>query len=187
MAPKACACMADGLRVVDENMNVSPRMARRWAGVVMRIVMRVYDDRDEKAFRGGWFHSGDMAVIHPTATSNCATAAKTHHQRRRKHFVDRSRANALPPPRRPRMRDHRHTPRKMGRDAQSICHTQRRPVRHRRRTHYVLPRRNRALQMPDRHRVRRASKNQHRQNSKIRPAREGMERLRHADSGRVVG
>jgi fatty-acyl-CoA synthase len=31
----------------------------------------------EEAFAGGWFHTGDLAVVHPTATSRSRTAART--------------------------------------------------------------------------------------------------------------
>ena len=43
-------------------------------------VMAGYLDDPEataEAFRGGWFHSGDAAVVHPTAASRCATASRT--------------------------------------------------------------------------------------------------------------
>lgn len=57
-------------RVVDENMNDVPRDGQTLGEVVMQgnMVMKGYwDDPEatEKAFRGGWFHSGDVAVMHP--------------------------------------------------------------------------------------------------------------------------
>jgi len=62
--------MADGLRVVDEEMNDVPMDGQTMGEVVMRgnLVMKgYYNDREatDKAFRGGWFHSGDVAVRHP--------------------------------------------------------------------------------------------------------------------------
>jgi fatty-acyl-CoA synthase len=30
-----------------------------------------------EAFRGGWFHSGHLAVMHPTGTWSGATASRT--------------------------------------------------------------------------------------------------------------
>ncbi|MCC6154942.1 MAG: long-chain-fatty-acid--CoA ligase [Candidatus Hydrogenedentes bacterium] len=62
--------MADGLRVVDEAMNDVPMDGQTMGEVVMRgnLVMKgYYNDREatDKAFRGGWFHSGDVAVRHP--------------------------------------------------------------------------------------------------------------------------
>ncbi len=61
---------ADLVRVVDEEMNDVPRDGETPGEVVMRgnIVMGGYF-RDPAAtahaFRGGWFHSGDVAVWHP--------------------------------------------------------------------------------------------------------------------------
>jgi fatty-acyl-CoA synthase len=61
---------ADLVRVVDENMRDVPQDAETMGEVIMRgnNVMRGYfgdDMTTEKAFRGGWFHSGDLAVWHP--------------------------------------------------------------------------------------------------------------------------
>ncbi|GMV91376.1 MAG: acyl-CoA synthetase [Candidatus Hydrogenedentota bacterium] len=61
---------ADGLRVVDEQMNDVPADGKTMGEVVMRgnMVMKGYYDDPEataEAFRGGWFHSGDIAVMHP--------------------------------------------------------------------------------------------------------------------------
>jgi fatty-acyl-CoA synthase len=60
---------ADLVRVVDEDMNDVARDGETMGEVVMRgnIVMSGYFDDSEataKAFRGGWFHSGDLAVWH---------------------------------------------------------------------------------------------------------------------------
>ncbi|MFA6240439.1 MAG: acyl--CoA ligase family protein [Candidatus Hydrogenedentales bacterium] len=62
--------MADGLRVVDESMHDVPADGKTMGEVVMRgnIVMKGYYNEPEataEAFRGGWFHSGDLAVLHP--------------------------------------------------------------------------------------------------------------------------
>ena len=61
---------ADLVRVVDEEMNDVPRDGETPGEVVMRgnIVMAGYfrdPDATAHAFRGGWFHSGDVAVWHP--------------------------------------------------------------------------------------------------------------------------
>jgi fatty-acyl-CoA synthase len=61
---------ADPVRVVDSEMNDVPANAATMGEVVMRgnNVMKGYF-RDERAtaeaFRGGWFHSGDLGVMHP--------------------------------------------------------------------------------------------------------------------------
>jgi fatty-acyl-CoA synthase len=62
--------IAEDMRVVDENMQDIPADASTMGEVIMRgnNVMRGYYDQPEAtddAFRGGWFHSGDLAVMHP--------------------------------------------------------------------------------------------------------------------------
>jgi fatty-acyl-CoA synthase len=58
------------LRVVDENMIDVPRDGQTLGEIVARgnVVMKGYfndPEATEKAFRGGYFHSGDAAVVHP--------------------------------------------------------------------------------------------------------------------------
>ena len=43
----------------------------------------------EEAFAGGWFHSGDLAVQYPTATSRSGPQQGHHHLGRREHLVHR--------------------------------------------------------------------------------------------------
>jgi fatty-acyl-CoA synthase len=62
--------LADLVRVVDETMNDVAMDAETLGEVVMRgnNVMKGYyeqPDATTEAFRGGWFHSGDIAVWHP--------------------------------------------------------------------------------------------------------------------------
>jgi fatty-acyl-CoA synthase len=62
--------VTDGIRVVDEQMLDVPRDAMTMGEVVMRgnNVMKGYfqdPDGTADAFRGGWFHSGDLGVWHP--------------------------------------------------------------------------------------------------------------------------
>ncbi len=62
--------IADPTRVVDEGMRDIPMDASAMGEVVMRgnNVMKGYFDNSEatdQAFRGGFFHSGDIAVWHP--------------------------------------------------------------------------------------------------------------------------
>jgi fatty-acyl-CoA synthase len=61
---------ADLVRVVDESMNDVPKDGVTMGEIVMRgnIVMKSYYKDPEAtaaAFRGGWFHSGDLGVCHP--------------------------------------------------------------------------------------------------------------------------
>ena len=62
--------VTDGVRVVDEQMCDVPRDGMTLGEVVMRgnNVMKGYFADPEgtaEAFRGGWFHSGDLGVWHP--------------------------------------------------------------------------------------------------------------------------
>ncbi|HKP18852.1 MAG TPA: acyl--CoA ligase family protein [Gaiellaceae bacterium] len=61
---------ADLVRVVDEGMNDVPADGATMGEVVMRgnNVMKGYfadEAATAEAFRGGWFHSGDLGVMHP--------------------------------------------------------------------------------------------------------------------------
>jgi fatty-acyl-CoA synthase len=58
------------LRVVDKEINDVARDGKTMGEVVMRgnnVMRGYYNDPEatEKAFAGGWFHSGDLAVWHP--------------------------------------------------------------------------------------------------------------------------
>ncbi|MEU9025011.1 acyl--CoA ligase family protein [Actinomadura sp. NPDC048394] len=60
----------DGLRVVDADMNDVPADGETLGEIVMRgnNVMKGYHRDEEataRAFRGGWFHSGDLGVRYP--------------------------------------------------------------------------------------------------------------------------
>jgi fatty-acyl-CoA synthase len=58
------------VKVVDDDMNEIPWDGETRGEIVMRgnNVMQWYfkeHDKTEEAFRGGWFHTGDAAVVHP--------------------------------------------------------------------------------------------------------------------------
>jgi fatty-acyl-CoA synthase len=62
--------VADDARVVDNNMHDVPADAQTLGEVIMRgnNTMKGYfndNEATERAFRGGWFHSGDLGVMHP--------------------------------------------------------------------------------------------------------------------------
>jgi fatty-acyl-CoA synthase len=62
--------IAPHLRIVDGDMNDVPADARTMGEVVMRgnnVMKGYYEDPDAtaEAFAGGWFHSGDLGVMHP--------------------------------------------------------------------------------------------------------------------------
>ena len=70
-----------GLRVVDRRMKDIPRDGKTIGEVVMRgnnVMMGYYNDpgATKKAFRGGWFHSGDLAVWHPDSYIELQDRAK---------------------------------------------------------------------------------------------------------------
>ncbi len=61
---------SDLVRVVDESMNDVPKDAETMGEIVMHgnMVAKGYFENEketEEAFKGGWYHSGDMAVWHP--------------------------------------------------------------------------------------------------------------------------
>jgi fatty-acyl-CoA synthase len=62
--------VSERLRVVDAHMRDVPRDGETLGEVVMRgnnVMLGYYrdDEATQKAFAGGWFHSGDLAVVHP--------------------------------------------------------------------------------------------------------------------------
>jgi fatty-acyl-CoA synthase len=62
--------VSERLRVVDEEMRDVPADGETLGEVVMRgnnVMTGYYRDEEAtaEAFRGGWFHSGDLAVMHP--------------------------------------------------------------------------------------------------------------------------
>jgi len=61
---------SDLVRVVDDDMNDVPRDGETMGEIVFRgnMVMKGYLDNEEEtkeSFKGGWYHSGDIAVWHP--------------------------------------------------------------------------------------------------------------------------
>ena len=61
---------AEGLRIVDPDMADVPADGRTMGEIVMRgnnVMAGYYLDPEatEEGFRGGWFHSGDLGVMHP--------------------------------------------------------------------------------------------------------------------------
>jgi fatty-acyl-CoA synthase len=62
--------VSERLRVVDEHMRDVPRDGTTIGEVVVRgnnVLLGYYRDLDatRRAFAGGWFHTGDLAVMHP--------------------------------------------------------------------------------------------------------------------------
>ncbi len=70
-----------GMRVVDEQMHDVPSDGETQGEVVMRgnmVMSGYYNDPEAtaKAFEGGWFHSGDLAVRHPDSYIELRDRAK---------------------------------------------------------------------------------------------------------------
>ncbi len=62
--------VAEEMRVVDEQMHDIPADSQTLGEVIMRgnnVMLGYYNQPEatDEAFRGGWFHSGDLAVMHP--------------------------------------------------------------------------------------------------------------------------
>jgi acyl-CoA synthetase (AMP-forming)/AMP-acid ligase II len=62
--------VAERMRVVDEDMRDVPADGETMGEIIMRgnnVMLGYLDDTEAtaKAFRGGWFHSGDLGVMHP--------------------------------------------------------------------------------------------------------------------------
>jgi fatty-acyl-CoA synthase len=61
---------AEQLRVVDTDMRDVPADGTTMGEIVMRgnnVMLGYHDDPDgtSTAFAGGWFHSGELGVVHP--------------------------------------------------------------------------------------------------------------------------
>jgi acyl-CoA synthetase (AMP-forming)/AMP-acid ligase II len=75
--------LLEGLTVLDpETMEPVPADGETMGEIMFRgnIVMKGYlknPKATEEAFAGGWFHTGDLGVMHPTATSRSRTAPRT--------------------------------------------------------------------------------------------------------------
>ena len=72
---------ADAVRVVDSELRDVPADGETMGEVVMRgnVVMKGYfanPEATEQAFRGGWFHSGDLGVMHPNGYVEVRDRAK---------------------------------------------------------------------------------------------------------------
>ena len=91
-----------------------------------------YNDPEATAarVRGGWFHTGDAAVVHPDGYVEIRDRLQGRdHQRRREHLVGRGRGRAAAPPGRAGGRGRRAAAREVGRGAARVRRAQARRAR----------------------------------------------------------
>ena len=146
----------EGLTVMDPaTMQQTPADGETIGEVMFRgnIVMKGYlrnRKASDEAFAGGWFHSGDLGVMHPGRLYPDQGPLQGHHHfGRRKHLVDRGRGRALQASRRGLMRRGRAARREMGRDAGRLCRAEAWRDGERGRDHRALPQAARPLQVPE--------------------------------------
>ena len=117
---------ADAVRVVDGEMRDVPADGETMGEVVMQgnNVMKGYfadEEATAEAFRGGWFHSGDLGRDAPGRLHRDSRPGEGHHHlRRREHLHGRGREGARLAPGRARGRGRRHARREVGRAAESL-------------------------------------------------------------------
>ena len=174
---------ADLVRVVDDRMDDVPRDGTTMGEVVMRgnnVMAGYFDDPEATAtaFRGGWFHSGDLAVWHPDGRSAPRPRQGHHHLRRREHLLDRGRADDRRAPGRARVCGRRRPSPALGRAAEGVRDAQGRCGRKRGRDHRLRARAARPLQVPGRDRVRPAAEDLDREGAEVRAARGGVGRAK---------
>ena len=97
--------LQEGMTVLDpETMAETPADGQTMGEIMFRgnIVMKGYlknPAATAKAFDGGWFHTGDLAVMEPDRYVKIKDRSKDIIiSRRREHQLDRGRGRAVPPP-----------------------------------------------------------------------------------------
>ena len=119
--------MMEHCTVVDDDMAQVPMDGQTQGEIVMRgnSVMKGYlknPEATEKAFKGGYFHSEDIAIQHPNGYIQIAGPRQGHHHLgRREHQLGRSRRHPDGAPRREPLRGCRQARRQMGRSALRLC------------------------------------------------------------------
>ena len=101
----------------------------------------------DEAFAGGWFHSGDLAVMQPDGYVKIKDRSQGHHHLgRREHQLARSRGHAVPASGGARGRRRRAARPEVGRDALRVRRVEAGRDDDGGRAHRALPRASRALQ-----------------------------------------
>ena len=179
--------VATHLRVVDGEMRDVPADAQTMGEVVMRgnnVMAGYFDDPEAtaKAFEGGWFHSGDLGVMHPdgyielrdrkkdiiiSGGENISTIEVEHTIVKHPAVLECA-VVAMP-----------HE--KWGEVPKAFVALRPGQQRDRGRADRVLPRAARALQVPEGGRVRRSAEDVDRQDPEVPAAREGVGGAREPD------
>ena len=170
----------EALDVLDpETMQPVPRDGETLGEVMFRgnVVMKGYlknKAATEEAFAGGWFHSGDLGVMHPDGYIQLKDRSKDIIISGGENISSIEVEDAL----------YKHPAvqaaavvaqarREMGRDAVRLRRAQARRQRHGRRADRLVPHAPRRLQVPAPRRVRRAAEDHHRQDAEVQAARDG--------------
>ena len=172
--------VVEGQMVADpRSMKPVPRDGKTMGEIMIRgnTVMLGYLKEPKataEAFRGGWMHTGDLAVEHPDGYVEIKDRAKDIIiSGRREHFERRGRDRALQASVGAACGGGRAAGREMGRDALRLRAAQAGRERDRRRDHRVLPRSARAFQGAEDRGVRPAADDGDRQDPEIHAAGAG--------------
>ena len=175
----------EALDVMDpETMTPVPRDGETMGEVMMRgnVVMRGYlknKKSTDAAFAGGWFHTGDLGVMHPDGYIQLKDRSKDIIISGGENISSIEVEDAfVQASRRAGRRRGGEAGRQMGRDALRVCRTEARREGHRRRHHRALQGQSRRLQGAAPCRVRRSAEDQHGEDSEIQAARDGEEGVR---------
>ena len=183
---------SDLVRVVDAEMNDVPQDGQTMGEVIMRgnnVMSGYFDDQaaTAKAFAGGWFHSGDLAVWHPDGNIELRDRGKDIIISGGENISSIEVEQAITA--HPAVLEcavvgipHPH----WGERPEGVRHAQRGRRGDPGGDHRVLPRAPRPLQVPRRGRVRAAAQDLHRQDPEVRAARPRMGGPGRADRRRVT-
>ena len=170
----------EALDVMDpETMKPVPRDGETMGEVMMRgnVVMRGYlknKKSTDAAFAGGWFHTGDLGVMHPDGYIQLKDRSKDIIISGGENISSIEVEDALvQASRRAGRRRGGQAGRQMGRDALRVRRAETRRERHRGRHHRALQGQSRRLQGAAPCRVRRSAEDEHGEDPEVQAARDG--------------
>ncbi len=146
------------------------------------IVMKGYlknPKATDEAFEGGWFHSGDLGVLHPDGYIQLKDRSKDIIISGGENISSIEVEDVLyKHPAVAVLRRRRQARREVGRDAVRLCRAEARHGRHQGRDDRLVPRAARPLQGPAPHRLHRRAAHLDRQDPEVQAARDGQRGLR---------